>query len=250
MFLVAACICAQARAQSPAQLPDAPTPAPAPAPDALTLRNAPRNFLHDQAGIWTSPFHASEGELVMGLFFIASAGALGSEDTNIMQHHFLNLSTASHASTASTGMVGVLGAVPVAYYGFGRLRHNTDQETTGYLAGEAMADSLAVNEVFKISSRRERPNVDNARGQFFQPGVGWNSSFASSHSVLAWSSATVLASRSNHFLYKVALYGMASGVAAARVVGRDHFPSDVYVGSAVGWLIGRYVLHHHTTDYE
>ena len=246
LFLAAACVCAQARAQSATQTPDAPTPAP----DALTLRNAPRNFLHDQAGIWTAPLRASQGEAVMGLLLIASAGALGSEDANIMQHHFLDLNTASHASTASTGLVGILGAVPAAYYGFGRMRHNSDMEKTGYLAGEAMADGLAVNEVFKLSSRRERPNVDNARGLFFQPGAGWNSSFASSHSVLAWSSATVLASRSHHLLYKVGLYGMASGVTVARVVGRDHFPSDVYVGSAVGWLIGRYVLHHHATEDE
>ena len=31
----------------------------------------------------------------------------------------------------------------------------------------------------------------------------------------------------------------------ARVLGREHFPSDVLVGSAVGWMIGRYVVHRH-----
>jgi hypothetical protein len=35
--------------------------------------------------------------------------------------------------------------------------------------------------------------------------------------------------------------------AATRVVGRKHFTSDVIVGSAAGYLIGRYVFraHHH-----
>jgi membrane-associated phospholipid phosphatase len=29
------------------------------------------------------------------------------------------------------------------------------------------------------------------------------------------------------------------------VLARQHFPSDVVVGSAVGWLVGRYVFHKH-----
>jgi hypothetical protein len=246
LLVAAACLSTQVLAQPAAQLPDAPTPAP----DAPTLRNVPRNLLHDQAGIWTSPLRASESDFVVGLFFVASAGALGSEDSNIMQHHFLNQNTASHANTASTGLTGLLGAAPVAFYGFGYLRHNSDAEQTGILAGEAMVDSLAVNEVFKISARRERPSLDNARGSFFQPGVGWNSSFASSHSVVAWSSATAIASRSDRTWVKIAVYGLAAGVSASRVIGRDHFPSDVYVGSAVGWMIGRYVVHHHAADRQ
>jgi hypothetical protein len=41
-------------------------------------------------------------------------------------------------------------------------------------------------------------------------------------------------------------YGLAGGVSLARVAGKDHFPSDVLVGSTIGWLIGRqvYSAHH------
>lgn len=186
----------------------------------------------------------------MGVLFIASAGALGSEDSNIMQHHFQSQTTANHANTVSTGLTGILGAIPIAYFGVGHLTHNAKAEQTGVLAGEAMMDAVAVNEVFKISSRRERPALDNAKGHFFQPGVGFDSSFASNHSVIAWSSASVIASESDRRLVKFAAYGMATGVSVTRVVGRDHFPSDVYVGSVVGWLIGRYVLRHHTRMFE
>lgn len=241
LVVAVACLAADVVAQSGTQLPDAPKPAA----DAPTVRNVPRNLLHDQAGIWTSPFRAREGDLVVGLFFIASAGALGSEDSHIMQNHFLNQSTAGHANTASNGLAGLLGVAPIAYYGFGHIHHDSDMEQTGILAGEAMVDSLAVNEVFKITTRRERPALDNARGRFFQPGTGFNSSFASTHSVVAWSSATVIASESDRPFIKFAAYGLAAGVSASRVIGRDHFPSDVYVSSAVGWMIGRYVLHHH-----
>src|SRR5437879_2340019 len=36
-------------------------------------------------------------------------------------------------------------------------------------------------------------------------------------------------------------YALATGVSAARVTGKSHFPSDVLVGSTMGWLIGRQV---------
>ena len=43
----------------------------------------------------------------------------------------------------------------------------------------------------------------------------------------------------------VVSYGLAAAVSAARVTGKDHFPSDVLVGSALGWFIGQEVYRHH-----
>ena len=245
-FLGILSLATTARAQSTSSLPEAPQPAP----DAPTIRNVPRNFLHDQAGIWTSPLHMNDGSVVMTILFLAGAGALGSEDRHIMQNHFLDKNTNDHANTASTGLTGLFIAAPVAFYGIGHLRHDSDAEQTGLLAGEAIVDSVAVNEVFKIASRRERPTLDNAKGKFFQSGVNFDSSFASNHSVIAWSSAAVIASEYNGPLTKLTAYGLATGVSLTRVIGRDHFPSDVLVGSAVGWLIGRYVYHRHQPKYD
>jgi PAP2 superfamily len=93
--------------------------------------------------------------------------------------------------------------------------------------------------------RRERPAVDDASGKFFQPNVNFDSAFA----VIAWSSATVIASEYNGFFTQVAAYSLATGVSITRIASRNHFPSDVLVGSAVGWMIGRYVHHrHHRAD--
>ncbi|MDR3793790.1 MAG: phosphatase PAP2 family protein [Terracidiphilus sp.] len=246
LLLVAASFSAAARAQSDVDLPDAPKLAPAP-----TLRNLPRNILAEQRDIWTSPLRMNDAQFFGGIVLIAAAGGLGSKDSDIMRKHFLDTNTASHANTASNGLTGLFVAAPVAYFGFGHFRHNTQSEQTGIMAGEAIADSLVVNEVFKIASRRERPTVDNARGKFFQSGVNFDSSFASNHSTVAWSSATVIASESDSMLVKLAAYSLATGVSVTRVVGRDHFPSDVLVGSAIGWAIGRYVHHrHHIEDYN
>lgn len=241
LLLAVALAGATAHSQTSSSLPDAP----APAPDAPTLRNVPRNLLHDQAGIWTFPMHMDRNGALEGVVLVVAAAGLGADDRHIMQNHFHTQSTIDHANTASQGLTGLLAAAPVALYGLGYMHHNDQAEQTGIVAGEAMVDSLGVNQVIKIVSRRERPTVDDAKGKFFQPGVGFDSSFASDHSIVAWSSAAVIASSYHGFLTQVLVYGMASGVSVTRVVGRDHFPSDVLVGSAVGWMIGRYVYHRH-----
>ena len=37
------------------------------------------------------------------------------------------------------------------------------------------------------------------------------------------------------------MYSMATAVATTRVTGGQHFPSDVFFGSTMGFLVGRYV---------
>ena len=46
-------------------------------------------------------------------------------------------------------------------------------------------------------------------------------------------------------LTQVAVYGLATAVSASRVLGKEHFPSDVVAGAAIGWLIGRQVYRAH-----
>jgi membrane-associated phospholipid phosphatase len=131
----------------------------------------------------------------------------------------------------------------VLIYGLGHIHHDDHATETGILAGEAMVDSLIVDEAMKAVSMRERPTVDDAKGKFFQSGVGLGSSFPSTHSIVAWSSAAVIASEYPGPMTKITAYGLATGLSLTRVLARQHFPSDVLVGSAFGWMLGRYVAH-------
>jgi hypothetical protein len=47
-------------------------------------------------------------------------------------------------------------------------------------------------------------------------------------------------------LTEILAYGLAGGVSAARVVGHQHFVSDVILGSALGWYLGRQVFRSHS----
>ncbi len=104
---------------------------------------------------------------------------------------------------------------------------------------------LVVAEAFKTVTRRPRPNIGSGQGKF-GTGAALDSSFPSIHAALAWSAASVLAHEYPGVMTKILGYGLATGVSLARVTGKDHFPSDVLVGSAMGWLIGRqvYAAHH------
>jgi hypothetical protein len=42
---------------------------------------------------------------------------------------------------------------------------------------------------------------------------------------------------------QVGAYGLATAVSLSRYTGRNHFLSDVLVGSAIGYGVGRYVYH-------
>ena len=244
VFAVACARGAVAQSGSPA-LPDAPQPQSQPQ-NAVTLRETPRNISADQAAIWTSPARLRDSNLAGPAVLVLATAVLITTDHQVMSSEVpTDTSLNNHAVTASTALLGGFVAAPVLIYGMGHIHHDTHATETGILGGEAMVDSLAVDEVLKVVSLRERPAVDDARGKFFQTSVGFDSSFPSTHCIIAWSSAAVIASEYNGPLTRIAAYGLATGLSAARVIGRQHFPSDVLVGSAVGWMIGRYVVHRH-----
>jgi membrane-associated phospholipid phosphatase len=211
--------------------------------DAVTIASTPRHILSDQAAIWRSPAHLKDFNAVGPALLVLATAVVITTDHQVMADHVpVNASLNNHAITASNGLLGGFVAAPAIIYGLGHIHHDDHATETGILAGEAMVDSLAVDEVLKAVSMRERPTVDDARGKFFQTSVGMDSSFPSTHSIIAWSSAAVIASEYGGLMTQITAYGLATGVSATRVLGRQHFPSDVIVGSAVGWMIGRYVV--------
>jgi membrane-associated phospholipid phosphatase len=232
-----------------AAMPDAPQPqsqnplAATADKDKVTLRATPLNILKDQEAIWTSPARIRDRDLAYLVPLGLATTVVMTTDHQVMSSHFNDPSLNSHAQTASNGLLGGFVAAPVLIYGMGHIHHDEHATETGTLAGEAMVDSLVIDEVLKAVTMRERPTLDGAKGKFFQSSVGLDSSFPSTHSIIAWSSAAVIASEYNGPMTQITAYGLATGVSLTRVLARQHFPSDVLVGSAVGWMVGRYVAH-------
>jgi len=247
LFAVLAAFSCSANAQSTAgSLPDAPLPQVQANDKPVTISGTPSRILKDQGAIWTSPARISESNALGPVALVLATTVLVTTDHQVMSSSKLqNPSLNSQASTASNGLLGGFIAAPAAIFTLGEMHHDDHATETGILSGEAVVDSVAVAYVLKGISLRERPTVDNAKGKFFQTSAGFNSSFPSSHAIVAWTSAAVMATEYNGPLTKISAYGLASGVSIARILARQHFPSDVLVGSAVGWMIGRYVVRKH-----
>ncbi len=142
--------------------------------------------------------------------------------------------------TVSNVGIGSLAAVPALLYWRG-WRHADDYaQRTGILSARAAADAVIVGEILHGVTWRERPTDAAGSGRFFAA-HSLSSSFPSLHSGAAWAIASVVARRYPGWLTQAGVYGLAGAVSLSRVTAREHFPSDVVVGSALGWLIGRYV---------
>jgi membrane-associated phospholipid phosphatase len=70
-----------------------------------------------------------------------------------------------------------------------------------------------------------------------------NGSFPSGHTIAAFSIATVIARRYPHQRWvPYVAYGLAGMVGFSRLTLLSHFPSDVFVGGALGYAIGRFAV--------
>jgi membrane-associated phospholipid phosphatase len=222
-------------------LPDAPQPQT----DA-TIRNTPRNILHDQAAIWTSPIHFRANDLEWFVPFGAVTGLAIATDQNAMTHVVsTNPSFNQKNVDVSNAMIGGFIAAPIGLYGLGHFKQSPHAREAGILSAEAMLDGVVVEQGMKLMFWQERPSHDNARGKFFQSSAGVDSAFPSSHSVIAWAAAAELAGEYPNHWTQFFLYTAATGVSVTRVLGQEHFPSDVVAGAGAGWLLGRYVYRKH-----
>jgi hypothetical protein len=236
LALAAGCTCS---AQT--DLPNAPEPEP-----DITLRDIPRNILNDQKAIWTSPAHLKIRDLEWLVPLAAGTGLAIATDQSAMNHVVSKNADFNKKNTdLSSVMIGGFFAAPVALYGLGHFKQSPHAREAGILTGEAMIDGVVIEQGMKLIFWRERPALNNASGHFFKSDAGINSSFPSAHSAMAWSAAAELAGEYPSRWTQLLIYSAATGISLSRVMGQQHFPSDVLVGSAAGWLVGRYVFRKH-----
>jgi membrane-associated phospholipid phosphatase len=258
LVIVAAAFTTNAWGQASKPNPPAPSldPPHPPAAAPLAAGNQPpqtvdspgallRNLPADQKAIWTSPARLRVQDLGW-LVPLAGVGAsLLATDSDTSRHLSNSPNRISRSTAISNAGVGALGGVAAGLYLWGKVAHNRHERETGLLAIESLANALAANYAVNLAAGRERPGTDDARGRFGTSGR----SFPSNHAVAAWSLASVIAHEYPGVLTKLLAYGLAGAVSASRVTAKQHFPSDVFFGSAIGWLVGEQVYRaHHDPD--
>lgn len=210
----------------------------------VSLKKVFLNLPGDQKAIWTSPLRLRAGDFVWAGPILGATGMLIGSDPHSMARVRSNALAIHRSDNIANGGVAALVAVPALMYAWGTWDAKSRARETGLLSGEALVNSFAVNEVLKAVFARQRPTPTGGGGKFFND-VG-NASFPSTHSMLGWTAASVIAHEYPGPVTEVLAYGTAAAISISRVTGRKHFPADVVVGAAAGWLIGHqvYKAHH------
>ncbi len=248
--------------QSPAPSRPAQSPTASPIPDDPSatkqaqhgsfghgVTTAVKTVGHDEWNILKAPFE-TEGlgfsagtpfrnkTLVWDSAIMGATGVLIANDESVA--HQVPVSwhqTGVNISDACTyGTAATAGGI----YLTGLLTHDEHAKRTGVLAAEASIDSALLYGSMKLIFARQRPYTDNADGKFFAGNFS-SGSFPSGHAALSWTIASVIAHEYPKLPVQLLMYGLATTVSTTRVTGGQHFPSDVFVGSTLGFLVGRYV---------
>ena len=218
-----------------------------------TWRSLPGDFLHDQKDLWTFPVRLARGHALLPTAIVV-AGTIGliyadPHDAPYFRNHQTNWDDFNDVFDPMI-TTGEVIALPTGLLTAGYIRHDDREVNTAILAAEAYGDSVVINLAMKAATRRQRPSDVAAKGgkwddTFFNGGKSplKGSSFPSGHATAVWSVATIVAER-----YKgrhkpwipVLSYTLATAISCSRITESAHFPSDVWLGSALGYTIAKY----------
>ncbi len=109
---------------------------------------------------------------------------------------------------------------------------------------EAAASSIVASGIVTPALKRlvGRSRPWQSRGAYSFHALTRNESFPSGHTTQAFATASVFAAEAHPLWAKALIYGVAGGVAAARMYHDAHFLSDVTAGATIGTVVGRSVV--------
>jgi hypothetical protein len=216
----------------------------APSPTAAGHDSVAKRFAldiwTDQKAIWTSPFRMNHRQLLTVALPIGvvTAGLIATdkETAGWLPNTPAQIDWSKGISAA--GSIYSLGGIVGGSLIVGKAKDKPTLLQMGRNSSEALVDAVIVSSVTKVVTGRERPDQGNGDGRFWKGG----DSFPSGHAIDTWAVAAAVArSRGCPRWLAISAYAVATAVSVSRYTAHRHFPSDVFVGSALGIMIGRYV---------
>ncbi len=202
----------------------------------------------DEKGIFTSPLRVQPKDAYWMAPFGAATGLAFAYDADAAQAAGVDANRTNTANKiADFGSFWATGAEGAGIYFVGLARKNPKLAETGRLGAEAIIDSGTVTLVTKMVTNRQRPRQGNGRGDFWPYGTQhweWDSSFPSDHATATMALARVIAGEYPRWYVMVPAYGFVETISISRILANQHFPSDILVGQAIGFLTASYVLNH------
>jgi len=137
-------------------------------------------------------------------------------------------------------------------YLYGLLEQDERARETALLATQSFFVAGFFSELVKTTFQRHRPSTGRPPLTF--DGPRWpreNQSFASGHACVAFAVATVIAEKYSHNSFvRGAAYTLAGLTALSRVHDNDHWASDAFFGSALGFFTARGIINLHLENNQ
>jgi membrane-associated phospholipid phosphatase len=217
----------------------------------VSLRTFPSNLLADQKDIWLFPSKLAKGKHWIPTVAIlgVTSGLVASDPNTAPSFRTTNNFNTFNRVFSGTNTGALIAAVPASIYAVGLIKKDAYAQNTALLAAEAIADGFALDLAFKGITGRKQPLQYSGNGPYtdsFFNGTHnpfHSGGFYSVHAMAAASVAAVIAHRyRKHRWVPFVAYGMAGAISFSRISGSNHFPSDVFLGGAMGFVIARYAV--------
>jgi membrane-associated phospholipid phosphatase len=206
-----------------------------------------KSYWYDSKSFVVSPAKWRARQWI-GFGVVAGAGVLAYTQDERIQTYFTGHQSEA-ADNASKYIFEPFGRFsPVIIGGLyigGRWAKDNRLAGTSLTAAKALVVSGVIGSIVKQLTHRHRPYQDSIANHAVWEGpiapYEYNS-FPSGHSTAAFSMATVYAMEYQSTIWvPVLAYTLATGTAISRLYDNDHWASDVVIGSALGFVTGRFM---------
>jgi hypothetical protein len=207
--------------------------------EGLVMRSVKRTW-EDQKELYRAPFKPSNFKwdaLVLG-----GTAALLATDRHI-EKHIGNAHQSIYQATSDAAIAG-LGATLGGVWLWGIKGNHPHAKETGVLELETLVNTFLIYTPMQLLAARQRPDEGNGNGDFWKH-HNINTSFPGGHAMFTFAMATVISHEYPQKWVQVLAYSAASIVTVSRFMARDHWSSDMLVGSALGIGIGGHIFHSH-----
>jgi len=223
---------------------DDPTPDRSPTTSASTdhqpglVKRSITRIGQDQKHLYRGPFEAHN--LKWDALVLVGTGAFLAADRRIESN--ISHSNFSTYQAISDAALGGLAASLAGIYLYGAKSEHSHARETGELELETLVNTFLVYAPMQLIAGRQRPDEGNNHGDFLKHHA-LNTSFPGGHAMFTWAMASVLADEYPKPWARALSYGAAFTVTFSRFMARDHWASDMFVGTALGLAIAERTFH-------
>lgn len=194
----------------------------------------------DQKRLYLAPFERHN--LKWDALVLVGTGAFLATDRRIENNlpggHFTLYQATSDISIA--GLSGSLAGLWI----YGIKTGNEHEKEMGVIELETLVNTFLIYTPMQFIAGRQRPGEGNGHGDFLKHHA-INTSFPGGHAMFTWAMASVLADEYPKPWARTLSYGGAFAVTLTRFLARDHWASDMFLGTALGLAIAENTFHAH-----